>query len=672
MRVMALLDFLKRFSEFLSPLLELARKFRGFLALVAFFVIALLFLVAFLLPEDNARLLLENFARLEPEQFYNFVLVTLLLFCGMFLVFTLLAHDIEGKNGKNILHVMVHEEGDATAPISGAEVTLTLEDAKCERTNERGGVAFTYGREWYDQECPINARCEGYEARQPLTVKLPSQQVYIPLKRAEPQVAEIVNPPAGEVFITYSDDDLHEAKAVAALLQEGGFSVWPVVHARRRVPGLGIQTEQVIRRSDFIIVLLSRAASRSADVRNEVAFALELRKPIIPVLLEPDAQAFPEIRDKPAVELYRGWDAGRASLFARLQEQDSAAASSVSPTALFTPKVEAMSAESNPFVYGSAVRDDLFVGRRQALSLISARIGGELQSVSVVANRRMGRTSLLNYVTRRYRQLFPAEHTWAVVYIDMMDVRAHTIAGIMRVLRRGIAQRLGRDLWDEKYDGSIGIMAEQFEELAEAQVRLVLCLDEWETVMAHSELDSLIEQLRSSGSMARLGMVVSTTHELSELTEQGGLSSPFYNIFETAYLGLMPAPEWEELVRKAFERGGREAEPRAMALVGELAGGHPYLTQLAGSLVWDAQDGGWEEAQIREQYRHRARVIFTNIWHRQSEAQKNVIRESLGIGSPTAEPKDVWDGLKRRGVLTQTGEVFCKPFADYVLSQEKD
>lgn len=38
--------------------------------------------------------------------------------------------------------------------------------------------------------------------------------------------------------------------------------------------------------------------------------------------------------------------------------------------------------------------------------------------------------------------------------------------------------------------------------------------------------------------------------------------------------------------------------PRALSLVGELAGGHPYLSQLAGSLIWQAQYKNWNEVRL--------------------------------------------------------------------------
>ncbi len=669
-----LFEIIRKLAEFLGPLIEFANRFKEFVALAAFLVLAGLFTLAFLFPQGSFSALLAYLSRLTPNQLFAIVLVAMVMSFGLILLLIVLSYrDVTGSaDDRCTLTVMVHHDADVTMPVSGALVTLVLEEAISRRTNEQGGVTFQYSRKWRHQECLINARHEAYETRPPLTVRLqPGVRVYIPLKPAVYPAVPSVAPGSEKVFISCSASDAGQAQVLASLLRQRGFKVWPVQAGGQNGDGFDVRHEQAIRRADFVVALMSQATDRSARMHDEVAFAHDVHKAVVPVRLHPDVRFHNGIRELRRIELYKDWQSEGARLCEHLRSLGSTAAGPANGTAIFTPKVTDVTPQTTPFVFGGAVREDLFVGRREALSLISGRLGGELQSVSVVANRRMGKTSLLNYVAKRYPRLFPGHCSWAVVYMDMMDVRAHTIAGVMRLLRRGIAQQLGRDLWDEKYDGQLHVMAEEFEELAEIdQVRLVLCLDEWENVMAHPELDDLIEQLRSSGSMARLGMVVATAHELSELTASGGLSSPFYNIFETTYLGLMPQAEWVGLVKGAYRRGGREAQPQEIALVGQLAGGHPNLTQLAGSLVWEARDRGWDEAQIRRRYAYQARPIFQGIWNRLTKAQKNAVQEVLGIVSAGPVPREVWDGLKRRGVLNPSGDVFCKAFADFIVSVE--
>ena len=110
----------------------------------------------------------------------------------------------------------------------------------------------------------------------------------------------------------------------------------------------------------------------------------------------------------------------------------------------------------------------------------------------------MGKSSLLKYVCKQHHDLFPSSAPYIAVFIDAMDQRAHTTAGFMRVLRKGIAGQLNRDLWPEKDDGDLMVLGDALQELAEVDdTRLVLLLDEWEGVMAYRDLDALLKQLRS-------------------------------------------------------------------------------------------------------------------------------------------------------------------------------
>jgi len=256
-----------------------------------------------------------------------------------------------------------------------------------------------------------------------------------------------------------------------------------------------------------------------------------------------------------------------------------------------------------------------------------------------------------------------------MVYVDASDARAHTVSGVMRILRRAVKRQLNRDLWDERHDGKLPLLAEAFEEFEQDEIRLVLLLDEWESVMAFPELQSLLMQLRSSGSLGQIGMITATAHLLDDLEAQGGMVSGFPNIFATFYLGNMPDLEWRELLSEGFERSGRSPNSDMVDLVGELAGGHPYLTQLAGSLIWQARDAGWNEAQIRGQFSLHADPIFSSIWQRLDEEQVRVARWALDLEADPNVPQNILTDLRKRGVLTGSNELFCKPFTDYVAQE---
>lgn len=678
-------DMLSWLNEFLTPLIEFSQRFRGFLAVVAFFILAGIFLVTFLFPQGTLGSISDNLDRLTPELFFRFLVIGLSAIFGIIVTLILLSHrETELRADERfVLTALVHEAGDVTEAIHGATVTLVTDEAITQATNAGGATSFSFDRRWQYQDCKISAKHPDYAAREPITVKLGQlDRIPIPLTRrdavttppqqpeSERETQELPELAGREVFLCGSSEDAAALEDLALTLQENHFAV---VATESLLPqaSIDIRIEQAIRRATYVIVAVSRSSERIPGLQSLVAFAADQEKTIVPVRLEPGIQSFVKGLERQRIELSQGPGATH-ELFQLLNELERVRQSTFDSSAIYRPRLQLLPVNASPFVYGSSVREDLFIGREAMLSAIQSRIGGELQSVSVVANRRMGRTSLLNYLAKRHSFLLPGQHRWVVVYLDMMDVRAHSVTGIMRVLRRGIASQLGRDPWDEQYDGQLWAMAEAFEDLDAQGIRLVLCLDEWETVMARPELDSFIEQLRASGSMARLGMVVATTYELCDLTTSGGLSSPFYNIFETYYLGMMPDPEISRLVERAYQRGGCAVHPAEIKLVKDLSGGHPYLAQLAGSLLWEARNasGSWDERRLRLRFAQKAQPTFTSLWLRMDEMQKRIVNALARQSDEADAPRDSWEYLRRRGVITQDDALFCTPFAEYVVAQE--
>ncbi len=502
------------------------------------------------------------------------------------------------------------------------------------------------------------------------------------------------------IFLSYAQRDHLLACKLAAELRGAGYHVW---HVEEGAPytRLTLEVEQAIRSSEIVISLVTNTFFDSLILRGEVEFARDAGKAVIPVLVETPDEA---LRQRLAVDgmltLYREWEAEIGRVLDRVRREcasrgtaadDAAPPERPAPAPLPAPEgqapvfpqsgngrartarplPQAVPPETAPFIYTGAVTPDWMVGRRAELATIQGRMGLTLGAISIVAERRMGKTSLLTYITERADQFFPGQTAPVVVYLNMQDARTKNVVQVMRLLRRRIQRQIGRDLWPEEADGDLAALADAFEMLGEEGPRLILCMDEWESVMAFPELNDLVEQLRASGSRSEIGMIVATAHDLSDLSRPGEVTSPFYNIFETLYLGLMPRAEWMELVSQAYARGGRQVLDAELDLIGTLAGGHPCLTQMAGSVVWQARANRWNRAEIESRYLQLAGSTLRSLWVRQSGRHQAAIRAALGIHDASkAAPPAVWQDLTRRGILTPEGKVFCQPFADFVMAEE--
>lgn len=479
-----------------------------------------------------------------------------------------------------------------------------------------------------------------------------------------------------EIFISYSSKDVDKARLLTQSVETDHIAVWRDEDRLKAGAAFTVQLERAILRSDVVILIVSQSAKESKWVRNETLFAIDANKEIIPVMVE-DGISLPfEVYAKQYIKLFTDWNAGIQRLKERLFEIGGEVVTTPPSTSTtFAPKVQKTDPVSlpdvNPFLFGSAVPDNLFFGRNSIITDIRNRIGSvQLQSLSIVANRRMGKTSLMNYIRKQHKSFLGSQHNWVFVYIDMMDARAHTTEDLMQLFRRGIAQQIGHEPWSEKDDGRLPVLSNTFEELADNDYRLVLCLDEWEKVMAYPELDKFIEALRSAGQLSWISMITATARTLLDLYQGGGLSSEFYNIFRTSYLGLMPQNEWVGILKDGFARSGLQVEQTEIDLTQKLAGGHPYLTQLAGSMLWDARRENWDEKEIYERYYAQAEMVFSQIWQRQKLEQNEAVRDVLGLQPCDTVSENTIRELKHRGVLNESGDVFCVPFEDYVKNAD--
>ena len=324
------------------------------------------------------------------------------------------------------------------------------------------------------------------------------------------------------------------------------------------------------------------------------------------------------------------------------------------------PATPSDSAE-NPFIAGGAVPPELFVGRASSLALIRSRLGGRsLQSVSIVGERRIGKSSLLNYVHQRPQDVFP-ERRPVVVYLDLMRAFCHTRAGFTGALRRELTQALGHEPWPSAQDGDLGALSFALQDLHRSGLRLALCLDEVEELTRRrAEFDELLEELRAAGQMGQIGLLTASAHPLADLCRSDGLISPFHNIFLQDTLGLLAEAEWKNLVRRAMSASAED-----LAAIEHLAGGHPFYTQLAAGRLWEARHGGepdWQSLALADIQPH-----WQAQWDHLNDAERCALRAACGLPAPGITQSLV-EALQRRGLL-RLGQPFSSAYRNWIKDQ---
>lgn len=257
----------------------------------------------------------------------------------------------------------------------------------------------------------------------------------------------------------------------------------------------------------------------------------------------------------------------------------------------------------NAFFHRGPIRDPAyFFGREtetaQALSLL--RNG---QSVSVVGQRRIGKTSLLFHLANPAiflaHGLDPAQHLF--VYLDCGGWSNLPPAEIFQFLLEEITDALPPQA-AAKFPAPPGPLTYRAFERAIRGVtqqgwRPIFLLDEFERLSLNPTLDpDFFSGLRALSARYPIAYVTASKTPLLELTyaNASALSSPFFNIFASLRLGLFGEPTARKLLVELAAKSSTSFSESLLDFLLMLAGPHPLLLQIAGfhaiELIWQRGD----------------------------------------------------------------------------------
>ncbi len=257
-----------------------------------------------------------------------------------------------------------------------------------------------------------------------------------------------------------------------------------------------------------------------------------------------------------------------------------------------------MTTEQNPFHWrGTVTEASAFIGREQELATLATRLRS-LGCVSLVGERRIGKSSLLFQAAGRVpKQLGAAARA---VYLDLLSARYHTLDGLLGGLLQG---------WTGKGTGLLGFAATDKLAAFETAVRglraqgamLIAFLDEFESLALHKDEfgDHLLESWRSLGNDGQIAFVTSSAQPLDRVTHESGLTSSFYNIFAQVRLGEFSDRDMRAFLSHALYSG--RLEPTDEVFLQRVGGNHPLRLQVTAWQLWEARRAGFVDYGLLEQ-----------------------------------------------------------------------
>ena len=318
---------------------------------------------------------------------------------------------------------------------------------------------------------------------------------------------------------------------------------------------------------------------------------------------------------------------------------------------------------ANPYLNRTAIRDDRdFFGREREISTIFSRIDArEPQSVSIVGERRLGKSSLLRALLRRRTAFLDRPDEFIFVYLDLQENMYGDAYRFFGALIEEIALARQNAVIAESpptYENVRNLVAG----LSRSRLKLVLLLDEFEAITLNPNFTvEFFSFLRSLPNNYPVSFIVSSARELQEICHSKEIAgSPFFNIFHKLNLGCLAPEEAHELIVEPSRGAGYSLEGHA-SFIHSLAGYFPFFLQLACCAFFEfhhefPEADSPDEADIRHRFQDEARSHFEYLWDHFSEREKALCLKVSRREDLTDSDRSFQRNLTRRGYLSEGAE----------------
>ena len=355
-----------------------------------------------------------------------------------------------------------------------------------------------------------------------------------------------------------------------------------------------------------------------------------------------------------------------------------------SPYQLVIPersKTESLSAElKNPYMNRVMIQDfEEFYGRKNEVEKIYSRIGSSRpQSISIVGERRIGKSSLLNFiyhpVNRQKYLKNPNEYIF--VFIDFQERRGIDIPEFYSIIFEALINAFNGNLIltvEPNYEGFKKVIST----FDENKLKLVLLFDEFELITKNENFDTEFYSFsRSIANNFNVAYIVSSGRNLQTLCHSKEISdSPFFNIFSNLTLSQFTREEAIALIREPANKLNYNLQPY-VELILDIAGYYPFFIQIACAAIFEHLKskeitGKTLTDLVKEDVLDEAKVHFQQIWDTVDKDQKEVILALCNGKKIPDSQQYLVKNLEKEGYVKQgkkRPEVFSSLFKEYILN----
>ncbi|NEO16936.1 MULTISPECIES: ATP-binding protein [unclassified Moorena] len=295
----------------------------------------------------------------------------------------------------------------------------------------------------------------------------------------------------------------------------------------------------------------------------------------------------------------------------------------------------------NPFTYGQPVPPDRFVGRRSEIQAAFDQIYNR-SNLAIWGGPAMGKTSFLELLASpQVWQKYGQDPSQAViVLLSCQSIQPFTAPRFWKEVFNLLQEELHSEpdlqeqiqtLLDQGRASTKG-MRKVLKQLGKRHKFLVLLVDDYDWALrenphySSAEMETFVTECRSIAYHSRerryLSMIVASLRPLNELgPDLNPNSSPWYNHYLFQSLKPFTDPDIDHLM------AGIPITPTLRDLIRDIAGGHPALLQIAGSLLYrELKTGKAPDAEaFARDFEATTLSIFETIWKRCSEVEQALL-----------------------------------------------
>ena len=341
---------------------------------------------------------------------------------------------------------------------------------------------------------------------------------------------------------------------------------------------------------------------------------------------------------------------------------------------------------SNPYTNRRAIRSpEYFFGRsyevRTTLTLLS-----NLQSISLVGPRRIGKSSLLYHISDpkvlRDYAIDPDQFAFILLSCEQLsDLSRDQILQVMLNQARAAMSKAGFRV-DAGASPNAGMTFFEYSNalagLTQFGRKLVYLLDEFEYLARNTNLaPAFFAGLRSIANNLDVAYVTASGQDLLDLTyaDKSVLGSPFFNIFSMIRLALLDDNDARDLIGGPSRAAGVEFSDATVEFIRSLADHHPFFLQVACFHAFDlqSQKGTLTEAdhrlvqgRVRDGLEDHLQFAWDHL-----KAEERQVLSSLDTAQDDLKYFATMKSLQNQCVICMNDNRYrlCTLWADFVKSQ---